>query len=79
MREFKLLRPRELPRIYNAEIHGEEPIVKVEETEGRITVQYTFPGFYLSDDERDVEKERIPFKQVTIAHTGFLGESGKPL
>ncbi|KYK35078.1 MAG: hypothetical protein AYK19_11280 [Theionarchaea archaeon DG-70-1] len=79
MREFKSLRPRELPRIYNVETHGEEPIVKVEEKEGRITVQYTFPGFYLSDDERDVEKERIPFKQVTIAHTGFLGESGKPL
>jgi len=79
MREFNSLHPERLLAAYDAEIHGEEPIVTVEESEGRITIQHTFPGFYLSDDERDVEKERIPFKQVTIAHTGFLGESGKPL
>lgn len=79
MRKFKSLNPEELPATYDVEIFGEEPIVEIEEKEGRITIKYVFPGFYLSDDARDVEGEPIAFEQVNIAKTGFLGESGKPL
>lgn len=79
MREFKSLNPERLPEGFDAEIHGEEPIVKVEESKGRIVVSYTFPGFYLSEDTLDVEGKKVSFKQVNIAATGFFAESGKPL
>lgn len=79
MREFKSLNPEKLPEGFDAEIHGEEPIVKLEESKGRIVVSYTFPGFYLSDDKLDVEGKKLSFKQVNIAAAGFLVESGKPL
>ena len=79
MREFKSLNPEKLPDTYDVKIHGEEPIVEVEETKASIVVSYTFPGFYLSDDSHDVEGERMSFRQVNIAKTGFLAESGRPL
>jgi len=79
MREFKSLNPKKLPEGFDAEIHGEEPIVKLEESKGRIVVSYTFSGFYLSDDKLDVEGKKLSFKQVNIAAAGFLVESGKPL
>ena len=79
MREFKLLNPEGLPEGFDTEIAGEEPIVAVVESKGRIEVSYIFPGFYLSDDTRDVEGNKVSFKQVNIAATGFLAESGKPL
>lgn len=79
MKEYKSLSPAGLPDSFDAEVHGEEPIVKVEESKGRIVVSYAFPGFHISDDSRDVEGERIAFKQINIAKTGFQAESGKPL
>ncbi len=79
MREFKPLHPKGLPPTYEVQIHGEEPIVTVEESEKLIIIHYTFPGFYLSDDSRSVKGNLLPFRQVTIAQTGYLGESGKPL
>ncbi|MGD2249260.1 MAG: C25 family cysteine peptidase [Candidatus Methanofastidiosia archaeon] len=79
MREFKSLHPERLPRAYDIKIHGEKPIVTIKEAEKRITIEYTFPGFYLSDDARHIEGEELQFKQVNIAHTGLLVESGKPL
>jgi len=78
MREFKSLNPEELPVAFDVGIYGEEPIIRVEESKRRITIHYTFPGFYLSDDSHYVEGEKIPFEQVNIAKTGFLIESGKP-
>ncbi len=79
MREFKQLNPQRPLEGFDAEVHGEEPTVKVEESKGRIVISYTFPGFYLSDDVHEVEGRRIPFKQVNIAATGFLSGSGRPL
>jgi len=79
MREFKSLNPAGLPDSFKIEIHGEEPIVKIEESKEHMVISYIFPGFFLSDDSRDVEGERIFFKQINIAKTGFLAESGKPL
>ena len=79
MRKFKSLNPERLPEGFDAEIHGKEPIVKLEESKERIVVSYTFPGFYLSDDSRDVEGKKVSYKQVNIAAVGFLAESGKPL
>lgn len=79
MREFKSLIPAGLPDSFDVEIHGEEPIVEIEESKEHIVISYIFPGFYLSDDGREVEGEWISFKQLNIARTGFLAESGKPL
>jgi hypothetical protein len=79
MREFKSLQSEGFLTAYDAEVYGEEPMVKVKESEERITISYMFPGFYVSDDSRDVEGETLSFEQVNIAETGFLGESGKPL
>jgi hypothetical protein len=79
MREFKSLNPKDLPDGFDAEFHGEEPIVDIEEGKGQITVTYRFPGFYVSRDEMDVEDEVLSFDQLNIAATGFLAESGKPL
>jgi hypothetical protein len=64
---------------FDAQIHGEEPMVDVEELEARIVIRYTFPGFYVSEDSRQVEGEEMAFTQLDIAATGFLAESGKPL
>lgn len=79
MKEFRLLNPAGLPEAFDAEIHGKEPIVKVEELKGRIVISYTFPGFYISEDSREVDDERMTFKQIKIPGAGFLSESGNPL
>jgi hypothetical protein len=79
MKEFKSLNPTDLPESFDAEIHGAEAMVTVEESKGRIVVSYAFPGFYLSDDVQYVEGEKISYKQVKIPKAGFLSESGKPL
>ena len=79
MRQFRSLAPAELPMGFDAQIHGEEPLVEVEESKTRIVVRYTFPGFYLSEDSREVEGDQMAFTQIDIASTGFLAESGKPL
>jgi len=79
MREFKSLNPSGLPDGYDAEIRGEEPIVKVEESKDKIRLAFIFPGFYLSDDNREVDGKSVTFKQCNIAKTGFFSESGKPL
>ena len=78
MREFKSLYPVGI-EAFDATIEGEDPIVTTEEAAGRIRVTYRFPGFYLSDDEQTVHGVEQPFKQVTIAATGSLSESGRPL
>ncbi len=79
MREFRSFEAAGIPKEFDAEFFGEEPIVSVEETESRIEMSYSFPGFYLSKDVQDLEGEAIEFKQVDITKTGFLSESGKPL
>jgi hypothetical protein len=77
MREFKSLHPE--GRAYDVEGYREDPIVTVEEAEGRIIIHYTFPGFFVSDDTRYVEGEEILFKKIKVAQTGVVIESGKPL
>jgi hypothetical protein len=79
MRQFKSLNPEILPKGFDAEVQGEEPIVDVTEATGRITISYSFPGFYLVDDTKSVASESVEFKQVNIAGVGHLAESGKPL
>ena len=78
MREFASLNPEKLLGAFDAEIHGEEPIVKLEEAPGKITISYIFPGFYLVDDSRDVADKKIGFKQISIAAIGSMGKSGRP-
>lgn len=79
MRQFQSLQPERLQEGFDAEVHGEEPIVEVTESKGKIVISYTFPGFYLVDDERDVAGEKIGFKLVDIKATGHVEDSGKPL
>jgi hypothetical protein len=80
MREFRSLQPQVVSEAFDAEIHGEEPIVELlDGPKGHILISYTFPGFYLSEDTLTVEDKEVSFKQVNIAATGFLAESGKPL
>jgi hypothetical protein len=78
MRKFASLSPKDLSEDFDAEIQGEEPIVKLEETSGKITISYIFPGFYLVEDSRDVENKKLGFKQISIAAIGSMGESGRP-
>ena len=78
MREFKSLFPKGLSEDFDALIHGEEPIVSVDESNRRITISYTFPGFYLSGDSEIVDGAEIQFQQVNIEGTGKIGANGKP-
>ena len=78
MREFKALSAANLPEGFDAELHTEEPIVEVKETPGNITINYAFPGFYLVDDEQEIDGEKAEFKQLHIKSTGSFGGSGKP-
>lgn len=78
MREFKSLFPEGLSAEYDAQLYGEEPIVTVEESKRRITISYTFPGFYLNDDIHRAEGKEVEFKQINIEGAGSLSENGKP-
>jgi hypothetical protein len=69
MREFKSLNPEGLPDTCDVEVHGEEPIVEVDDTKGLIIVSYTFPGFYISEDKQDAEGEATIFKQLIFGET----------
>ena len=79
MTDFKSLNPAGLADTFDAAVHGEEPFVEVEESEGRIALSYTFPGFSLSEDIVEVDGDGTTFHQVNISKTGYLAESGKPL
>jgi hypothetical protein len=79
MRQFISLQPEKLPEGFDAEIHGEEPIVEVSESKGKIAISYTFPGFFVTEDTRDVEGVKTEFKLVDIKSTGHVELSGKPL
>jgi hypothetical protein len=80
MRKFEHLAPAPaVPQGFDAEIHGEAPIVKVKEGKQRIDITYTFPGYYISDDTYEVKGKKVEFKQLNIAGAGFLAESGRPL
>lgn len=79
MSEFKSLKPRGLPKDFDAKIQSEEPVVSVKEAKSQIVVSYSFPGFYLSDHVRNVRGKEVTFKQVNIKGTGFISDAGKPL
>lgn len=79
MSEFVSLKPSGLSPSYDADLHGDRPVVTVEEKDARITVSYVFPGFMISDAEQDVEGDLLPFKEVGISGAGFVSESGLPL
>jgi hypothetical protein len=79
MREFRSLNPKRLPKDFDAEELGEQPIVDMKETRGRIVVSFIFPGFYISDHVRIIGGQKIIFKQVNIGGTSWITESGRPL
>jgi hypothetical protein len=78
MRKFASLNPENLSKGFNAEAQGEEPIVKLDETPGKITISYIFPGFYLVEDSRDIENKKLGFTQISIGAIGSRGVSGRP-
>ena len=79
MSEFMSLKASGLSDEFDATIDGEQPVVKVDETKGKIEVSYIFPGFTISDDDQEVDGESMPFKEAGISGSGFVSESGKPL
>ena len=79
MREFRSLNPKGIPKDADAKDLGEQPIVYMKETRGRIVVSFIFPGFYISDHVRIIGGQEITFKQVNIGGTGWITESGRPL
>ncbi|MHC4181168.1 MAG: C25 family cysteine peptidase, partial [Planctomycetota bacterium] len=79
MRAFRTLNPEGVSDAFDAEIHGEEPLVAVEETKDQLVISYAFPGFYISDQQEEVDGREVAFQHLNISATGFLSESGKPL
>lgn len=77
MREFKSLNPVGLHADFDEAIQTEEPIVQVEESDHRIVINYTFPGFYLSDIKHKVRRKNVKFVTPHIESTGSLMVSGK--
>jgi len=79
MKKFISLKPAGVPATFDAEIHGEEPIVEVKETKNAIVISYIFPGFVASEDQTQLDEELVPFQEVGIKGAGWMSESGKPL
>jgi hypothetical protein len=79
MPEYISLKASGLSEEFDAEVHGEKPIVAVKEKKDSIEISYIFPGFTVSDDDREVDGKAMPFKEVGISGAGFVSESGKPL
>lgn len=79
MNEFISLNASDLSDSFEAEVHGEKPLVTIEEEKDRINISYIFPGFSISDDDQKVRGKLMPFKEVGISGTGFISEGGKPL
>lgn len=79
MIKFLSLNASNLSDSFDAEIHGEQPVVTVKEKKNMIEVSYIFPGFSISDDDQEVDRKLMPFKEVGISGAGFISESGKPL
>jgi hypothetical protein len=79
MKKYMSLDPAGLPAAFDAEIHGEEPIVDVKETKNTIVISYIFPGFMVSEDSTQLDEGLVPFQEVGIKGAGWLSESGKPL
>ncbi|MCP3891959.1 MAG: hypothetical protein GY702_24285 [Desulfobulbaceae bacterium] len=78
MREFKSIIPEGLPDEFEASFYDEEPIVTIEESRRRITASYTFPGFFMVEDNQNIGGKELEFKQINIEGTGFIAENGKP-
>lgn len=79
MRKFRSLNPEGQQASFDAEVHGEEPIVKIEESKKRIVISYNFPGFYQVEDKRKIDGEVVSFERINIRSTGHLAKGGKPL
>lgn len=78
MRSFKPLQSQEEMMDVDTAIVSKEPNVDIQESAGRIRLLYQFPGFFLSDDERNIDGRLEPFNQVSIDSVGMLLDSGKP-
>ena len=79
LREFKPLKPQGLPEGFDATAETEAPIVKIEESVGKIVVSYAFPGFYLVEETAEVNGKKIAFKRPSMKAVGSYALGGKPL
>ncbi len=80
MKEFHSMRATGPPDpLLDSELVQEEPRIQVEESEGKIEISFSFPGFFRSDDAREVRGRTINFSQINMASTGFLAQNGRPL
>ena len=79
MSEFLSLNPQGLSKVYDSHLHGERPVVTVEEKADRVEVSYIFPGITISNADQEIGGKTLPFREVGISGAGFISESGKPL
>lgn len=73
------LKPSGLPVEFDAGIHGEEPVVTIEEKEDQVVVNFVFPAFSLTEVDQVIDGDTLPFQEIGISGAGYLSEDGKPL
>ncbi|ANT64551.1 C25 family cysteine peptidase [Prosthecochloris sp. CIB 2401] len=78
-KEFYSLKPAGISGEFDAELHGTDPVIELQETEEQLTISCIFPGFKIADTEKDIDGEKLPFKEVGIRGAGYLSRSGQPL
>jgi hypothetical protein len=79
MSKFISLDASGLSDVFDGEVHGEQPVVQIEEKKEKIIISYIFPGFTMADVDQEVDEKSLPFREVGIKGAGFISESGKPL
>ena len=79
MPRFVPLKGAPLPDGFDATIHGEQPIVEIDERADRVVITYAFPGFQLATDPRQVPGSGDRFHQVNVTSVGYRSREGEPL
>lgn len=82
MEKCKSFQPTRRFMVLTPGYQHECPLVEVnEKRDGNIIVTYTFPGFTLVNEKREVEEEEVclEFHQVSISKAGYLARKEKPL
>jgi hypothetical protein len=79
MKRFISIASHDLPDSFDRAVHGDAPVLDIDETSDRITITFRLPGFVLSSTSAHLEGRRREFDKVDVSSAGFLAESGRPL
>ncbi len=78
MRKYQSL--TDMPAGLNSDRYAGAPVVTVVPSNGRIEVEFVFPGFYYSEARtREIDGKTWAFRNVEVTSAGFLMQPGKPL